>query len=96
MDALDEGDPPEQQVLGFKGGVRAGGNQALSLVVGYLAETLPANVRFIFTTRPQAACGQIKDIMERTFPSTIQFLTQPELLRLETMEDILIGASFLD
>ena len=45
IDALDEGDPPEQQVPGFKGGVMAGGNQALKLVVTCLAARLPANVR---------------------------------------------------
>jgi hypothetical protein len=45
IDALDEGDPPEQQVSGFKGSVMAGGNQALKLVVTCLAAKLPANVR---------------------------------------------------
>ena len=81
FDALDEGDPPEQQLPGFKGGVMAGGNKALALVVRLLAAKLPINVRFIFTTRPDAACGGIHDILERSFPAATHFLT-PEKLRL--------------
>ena len=46
IDALDEGDPPEQQVAGFKGDVMAGGNKALALVVRLLVEMLPSNVRY--------------------------------------------------
>jgi len=46
IDALDEGDPPEQQVAGFKGDVMAGGNKALALVVRLLFEMLPSNVRY--------------------------------------------------
>ena len=48
IDALDEGDPPEQQVAGFKGDVIAGGNKALTLVVKLLVEMLPKNVRYVF------------------------------------------------
>ena len=43
IDALDEGDPPEQQAPGFKGGVMAGGNKALALVARLLADKLPHN-----------------------------------------------------
>ena len=82
FDALDEGDPPEQQLPGFKGGVMAGGNKALALVVRLLAAKLPINVRFIFTTRPDAACGGIHAILERSFPVATHFL-RPEKLRME-------------
>jgi hypothetical protein len=54
IDALDEGDPPEQQVAGFKGDVMAGGNKALALVVRLLVEMLPTNVRyFVWVTQEQ-------------------------------------------
>ena len=81
VDALDEGDPPEQQVMGFKGGVAAGGNKALALIVRLLADKLPHNVKFLFTTRPDAACGGIQDILARAFPDDgIRFVT-PDNLR---------------
>ena len=83
VDALDEGDPPEQQVQGFKGGVAAGGNKALALIVRLLADKLPHNVRFLFTTRPDAACGGIQAILSRAFPDArVRFVT-PENLRQE-------------
>ena len=83
IDAIDEGDPPEQQVMGFKGGVMAGGNKALALIVRLMADKLPRNVRFLFTTRPDAACGGIQAILERAFPeSGVSFVT-PDILRHE-------------
>ena len=48
IDALDEGDPPEQQVAGFKGDVMAGGNKALALVVRLLVEKLHSNFRYAY------------------------------------------------
>ena len=40
-------------------------------------------LRFIFTTRPDAACGGIRSILERSFPSgSIEFLV-PEDLRVD-------------
>ena len=45
MDALDEGDPPEQQRPGYKGGIMACANKALMLVINCLAAKLPPNVR---------------------------------------------------
>ena len=68
IDALDEGDPPEQQKPGFKGGIMACGNKPLMLVLNCLASKLPANVRFIFTSRPDAVCGGIQAILKRAFP----------------------------
>lgn len=62
IDALDEGDPPEQQQADFQGSVMACGNKALTLIVQYLARLSP-NIRFIFTSRPDAACGGIHDIL---------------------------------
>ena len=46
IDALDEADPPEQQRPGWRGSVRACGNQALRLIVTCMAEKLPDNVRY--------------------------------------------------
>ena len=45
MDALDEGDPPEQQRPGYDGGIMACANKALMLVINCLAAKLPPNVR---------------------------------------------------
>ena len=45
IDALDEADPPEQQKPGWKGTVKACGNQALRLILTCLAEKLPDNIR---------------------------------------------------
>ena len=46
VDALDEGDPPEQQRPGYKGGVMACANKALMLVIKELAGKLPEYVRW--------------------------------------------------
>ena len=61
VDALDEADPPEQQELGYKGGIKAAGNKALMLIITHLAQ-LPPNVRFVFTSRPDAVCGDIQQV----------------------------------
>ena len=47
MDALDEGDPPEQQRPGYTGGIMACANKALMLVINCLAVKLPPNVRWV-------------------------------------------------
>ena len=83
VDALDEGDPGEQQVQGFKGGVVAGGNKALALILRFLARKLPRNVRFIFTTRPDAACGGIQAILARAFPDAGVSFVRPDYFRQE-------------
>ena len=59
IDALDEGDPPEQQRADFDpatAGVVPVGNKALRLLVGYLSQ-LPPNFRFVVTSRPDAVLG---------------------------------------
>ena len=61
VDALDEADPPEQQEQGYTGDIKAGGNRALMLVITCLA-TLPPNVRFVFSSRPDAVCGNIQRV----------------------------------
>ena len=78
IDALDEADPPEQQEPGFTGGVKACGNKALHLAINHLA-ALPPNYRFIFTTRPDAVCEGVGDILQRAFAAT-QFV-EPWQLR---------------
>ncbi|GAX80789.1 hypothetical protein CEUSTIGMA_g8225.t1, partial [Chlamydomonas eustigma] len=66
VDALDEGDPLEQQQSGFTGGIMAGGNKALNLIVTCFSE-LPHNIRFIFSSRPDAACDHMQAILQRAF-----------------------------
>ena len=69
LDALDEGDPPEQQRADFDratGAVEPVGNKALRLLVGYLSK-LPSNFRFIVTTRPDAVMGGVMGVLERCF-----------------------------
>ena len=41
--------------------------QALRLIIVFLAARLPGNVRFIFSSRPEAAVGSIREILLRTF-----------------------------
>jgi hypothetical protein len=69
LDALDEADPPEEQ-LAANGGPPACpticGNKALQLLVKHLAR-LPDCVRFVVTTRPEAAWGQVLRCLQRTF-----------------------------
>ena len=70
IDALDEGDPAEQQRADFdksKHSVTPVGNKALRLLISLLAK-LPRNFVFICTTRPDAVLGDIEAILNRTFP----------------------------
>lgn len=86
IDALDEADPPEEQHADFdstKATVKACGNAVLSALVSTLAPRLPANVKFIITTRPEACCRGIKDVLSRTFGGAgvgVTFL-QPDSVR---------------
>lgn len=79
IDALDEADPAEQQVEGFVGNVKACGNKTLQLLLRHLVH-LPESVRFVFTTRPDAMCGKVQDVLARAFAHSIQTL-RPEQLR---------------
>lgn len=68
---------------GGRGGYEAAcptvcGNRALQLVVGQLSR-LPPCVRFVFTTRPDAAAGQVLPCLERTFPGGVTILKPSEL-----------------
>lgn len=72
FDALDEADPAEQQRPGFSGSVLACGNEALKLLRLQL-ERLPPNVRFLFTTRPEALCGGMQGALSRMFPRVRQY-----------------------
>ena len=70
IDALDEGDPAEQQRADFdksKHSVTPVGNKALRLLISLLVK-LPRNFVFICTTRPDAVLGDIEAILNRTFP----------------------------
>lgn len=85
IDALDEADPPEEQRAGFdsaKATVKACGNAVLSALVSQLAPRLPANVKFILTTRPEACCHGIEGVLARTFAASggVAFL-QPDNVR---------------
>ncbi|PNH02253.1 Vegetative incompatibility protein HET-E-1, partial [Tetrabaena socialis] len=83
IDALDEADPPGLQLALTEGGKPTGptpcGNQALRLTVDHL-HRLPPIVRFISTTRPDAAASQVLPCLERTFHNSIvRHLTPSEL-----------------
>ena len=82
IDALDEADPPEQQVEGFAGNVKPCGNKTLQLLIRRLAH-LPEGVRFVITTRSDAVCGQVKGVLARAFEDSIAFV-RPGQLRAET------------
>ncbi|GAX72581.1 hypothetical protein CEUSTIGMA_g37.t1 [Chlamydomonas eustigma] len=79
IDALDEADP-----TGQPGGVSLG-NQVLRLILNYFAPKLPERVRFMFTSRPDAAGGSIRQVLERAFPD-IEYL-EPWQLRQEIVEE---------
>ncbi|KAK3274713.1 hypothetical protein CYMTET_17111, partial [Cymbomonas tetramitiformis] len=81
LDALDEADPPEQYLPGFRGNVKACGNKTLQLLTRQLVQ-LGANVRFVITTRPDAVCSQIKPLLGRIFADSVTLLG-PEALRSE-------------
>ncbi|PNH07715.1 Vegetative incompatibility protein HET-E-1 [Tetrabaena socialis] len=88
IDALDEADPPGLQLALTNGGKPTGptpcGNQALKLVVDHLHH-LPPIVRFIFTTRPDAAASQVLPCLERTFHNSIvRHLTPSDLRRVKS------------
>ncbi|PNH06904.1 WD repeat domain-containing protein, partial [Tetrabaena socialis] len=78
IDALDEADPSELQLAISNGGKptcpKACGNLALQLVTNQL-HRLPPFVRFIFTTRPDAAAGQVLPCLVRTFPDSVLHLS---------------------
>ncbi|PNH05170.1 WD repeat domain-containing protein [Tetrabaena socialis] len=82
IDALDEADPPELQLANISGGKptcpKACGNLALQLITNHL-QHLPSFVRFIFTTRPDAAAGQVLPCLERTFPGSVLHLSPSTL-----------------
>lgn len=71
IDAIDEGDPPEQQRPDFKGSIMACANKALVLILQHLAPKLPTNVRFLLSSRPDAVGGGIQDILRRRFPDVV-------------------------
>ncbi|KAK3241653.1 hypothetical protein CYMTET_48601 [Cymbomonas tetramitiformis] len=81
LDALDEADPPEQYLPGFRGNVKACGNKTLQLLTRQLVQ-LGANVRFVITTRPDAVCSQIEPLLGRVFAGSVTLL-RPEALRSE-------------
>eukprot|EP00798_Chlamydomonas_sp_ICE-L_P032103 gene32103-16616_t len=70
IDALDEADPPEQQLPDFDGNVLACGNATVQLITKDLVK-LPANFRFIFTTRPDALCDGIERVLRISFPGMV-------------------------
>ncbi|PNH03143.1 WD repeat domain-containing protein, partial [Tetrabaena socialis] len=83
IDALDEADPPDLQLASSNGNKsicpKACGNIALQLVTQHLRH-LPSFVRFIFTTRPDAAADQVLPCLERTFPRSVLHMS-PSALR---------------
>ncbi|KAK3267376.1 hypothetical protein CYMTET_24063, partial [Cymbomonas tetramitiformis] len=86
LDALDEADPPEQYLPGFRGNVKACGNKTLQLLTRQLVQ-LGANVRFVITTRPDAVCSQIEPLLGRIFADSVTLLG-PEALRSEAAAEL--------
>jgi hypothetical protein len=69
LDALDEGDPLEEQLGAADGratGVRACANRVFRLLATQLRE-LPENVRFVLTTRPDAVGGSVLPALDAVF-----------------------------
>ncbi|KAK3262265.1 hypothetical protein CYMTET_28862, partial [Cymbomonas tetramitiformis] len=79
LDALDEADPPQQYLPGFRGNVKACGNKTLQLLMRQLVR-LGASVRFVITARPDAVCSQIEPLLGRVFADSITLL-RPEALQ---------------
>ena len=91
LDALDEADPPDellqqpQAASSSEGGSSSGkqtcpvacGNSILLLITAHL-KNLPSHVRFIFTTRPDAAAGQVMPCLERAFLCSVVRMSPAE------------------
>ena len=87
FDALDEGDPLEQQEAGFQSEYPEPlANQVVYLITSKLIEKLPNNVRFIFTTRPHAVSGSVTDILRRSFGEGGVLYLKPSDLRASNKE----------
>ena len=54
IDAIDEGDPPDQQQADKSSSFEPMANKALCLIIKCLVGKLPKNIRFMLTTRSVA------------------------------------------
>ncbi|PNH00576.1 hypothetical protein TSOC_013598, partial [Tetrabaena socialis] len=81
LDALDEADPISPKVAPNLPQTcpKVCGNRTLQLLTTHL-RLLPGSVRFLVTTRPDAAAGQVLPCLDRTFPGSVTRL-QPSALR---------------
>jgi WD40 repeat protein len=98
LDALDEADPPEQLRPGFDAskGVEAVGNKTLRILLAFLATGLPKNVRFILATRPEAALGDIRILLDRAFKSEGGVLyVEPHALRHQEGASLAVERNFV-
>ena len=68
IDALDESDPLQQQLAGNEETFKPVANRAVYALISLLIPKL-LNVRFIFTTRPDAMGGNIEKVLRRSFDS---------------------------
>jgi len=66
IDALDESDPLQQQQAGNEKIFKPVANRAVYALTSLLIPKLP-NVRFIFTTRPDAMGGNVEKVLCRSF-----------------------------
>ena len=83
FDAIDEADPIEYQFAGSKVNIiKPSGNRMMYMLTSCLV-LLPANFRFIITTRPDAMMNGVKGTLERSFKSSggVSFIEDPSSLR---------------
>ena len=85
IDALDESDPLEQQQAGSMKSFKPVANRAMYALSSLLIPKLP-NVRFIFTTRPDAMGDNIEKVLRRSFNDSIQ-LMNPSVLRVSSDQE---------
>ena len=90
IDALDEGDPLDQQKANADKSFKPFANKVLTLVINILVPLLP-KARFILTTRPDAVFDNIRTILRRSFDSDgikgVHFIENPSELRVEEEMD---------
>jgi hypothetical protein len=78
IDALDESDPLLQQQAGNEETFKPVANRVVYALTSLLITKLP-NVRFIFTTRPDALGGNIEKVLRRSFTDSIKLVIPSEL-----------------
>ena len=87
IDALDESDPLQQQQAGNEKIFKPVANRAVYALTSLLIPKLP-NVRFIFTTRPDAMGGNVEKVLCRSFADSTQETSYFDSIRLVAPSDL--------